>query len=246
MTMFLDGYGGRAHEVARLVAAVAVEAPPATRLGTKDELRERFGVSSATMSESLRLLQSRGLVSLRTGPGGGVFSAAPSGRLMLSNLLLGFRAGVTAVHDVLESREALEPAVGRLAAERASKADVRELRRLLTGMRRQLGVPEQYLRLNWQLHRRIAESCTNGVLSGIYCSLVRFLEDELTEAMAAASFEEHRNENLALHVELVGAIEAHDAFRAATLAAHHAPASILEHVNGSSTDGAQKAARAAR
>jgi DNA-binding FadR family transcriptional regulator len=231
--IFVDGFGGRAHDVARLVAAMAIEATPATKLGTKEELREQFGVSSATMSESLRLLQSRGLVSLRTGPGGGVFSAAPSGRLMLSNLLVGFNAGAMTVHDVLESREALEPAVGRAAAERRSATDLRELRKVLSAMRRNLGDPEQYLRLNWHLHRRIAESCGNEVLSGIYSSLVRFLEDELTQAMAAASFEEHRNENLALHSELVDAIAARDAVHAAELAAHHAPASILERVNGS-------------
>lgn len=237
MTIVVDGYSGRTHEVARLVAAMVLEQPAATRLGTKDELRRQFKVSSATMSEALRLLQSRGIVSLRTGPGGGVFAAEPSGRLMLSNLLLGFRGGIMAASDVLEAREALEPAIGRSAAVRRSKTDLAEMRQMLAEMRRNLEDPEHYLRINWRLHRRIAESTNNEILAGIYCSLVRFLEDELTQAMAASSYERHRNANLALHTRLVDAIERQDAVRAARLAAHHAPTSILGKVNKAHTNG---------
>ncbi len=240
----LDGrFASRATEVARQLAALAEESPAATRLGTKTELRERFGVSSATLSESLRLLQSQGLVTLRTGPGGGVFSAEPSGRLLLSNLLVGFRGGIIAVRNVLESREALEPSVGAYAALRRTTADVRRLRKLLAAMRRHLDEPESYLRLNWQLHRAIAEATENDVLSGLYCSLVRFLEEELTQALAAASFVDHRKENLDLHAHLVDAIERRDEEAARRLAAHHAPASMLEQVDGSARRSAGRRSR---
>ena len=244
MTFVVDGYSGRTHEVARLVAAMALEQPASARLGTKEELRRQFKVSGATMSEALRLLQSRGIVSMRTGPGGGVFAAEPSGRLMLSNVLLGFRGGIMAASDVLEAREALEPAIGRLAAERRNKTDLAEIREMLAEMRRHLEDPEDYLRINWRLHRRIAESTSNEILSGLYCSLVRFLEDELTQAMAASSYERHRNDNLALHSRLVDAIERQDSARAARLAAHHAPASILGSVKARSNgDGGRSRGR---
>ena len=38
------------------------------RLGTKKELCQRLGVASATLNEAIRLLQERGLVTLRPGP----------------------------------------------------------------------------------------------------------------------------------------------------------------------------------
>ena len=43
------------------------------RLGTKDDLRQRFNVAVATVNEAVRLLDNRGLVEARPGPGGGVF-----------------------------------------------------------------------------------------------------------------------------------------------------------------------------
>lgn len=227
-------------EVARQLAMLVEASPAATRLGTKDELRARFGVSGATLNESLRVLQSQGLVELRTGPGGGVFTAEPSGRLLLSNLVVGFRGGVIAVRNVLESREALEPSVGQLAALRRSAADLRHFRKLLKTMQRHLDDPERYLRLNWQLHRSIAEATANDVLSGLYGSLVSFLEEELTQTLAAGSYVDHRKENLGLHERLVEAIEQHDEVGASRLAAHHAPVSMLEQADAADHENAHK------
>src|SRR6266540_3625458 len=48
------------------------------RVGTKEDLRERFGVAVATVNEAIRLLQARGLVQVRPGPRGGVFASEPS------------------------------------------------------------------------------------------------------------------------------------------------------------------------
>ena len=239
-TTFDGTFTTRAEEVANRLAALAEGSPAATRLGTKAELRARFGVSSATMSEALRLLQARGLVTLRTGPSGGVFTAEPSGRLLLSNLLVGFRSGTLTVRNVLESREALEPAIGQLAARRRSIDDLNRLGEVLEAMQRHLGEPAAYLRLNWQLHRVIAEATGNEVLSGLYGSLVRFLEEELTQALAAASFAEHRRENFDLHARLVQAIRRREEGEASALAAHHAPASMLGQVGGRDGKGAPR------
>ena len=245
-TTFDGTFTTRAEEVANRLAALAEGSPAATRLGTKAELRAHFGVSSATMSESLRLLQARGLVTLRTGPSGGVFTAEPSGRLVLSNLLVGFRSGTLTVRNVLESREALEPAIGQLAARRRSIDDLNRLGEVLDAMQRHLGEPAAYLRLNWQLHRAIAEATGNEVLSGLYGSLVRFLEEELTQALAAASFAEHRKENFDLHARLVQAIRRREEAQASTLAAHHAPASMLEQVDGAPTANGARNPKAGR
>jgi DNA-binding GntR family transcriptional regulator len=53
-------------------ARIAHEGLPAgTRLGTKSELREEFGVASTTVNEALRLLETRGLVRTKRGPAAG-------------------------------------------------------------------------------------------------------------------------------------------------------------------------------
>ena len=48
---------------------------PGDRIATKDELRERFGVAVATINEAVRLLETRGVIEARPGPGGGIFVA---------------------------------------------------------------------------------------------------------------------------------------------------------------------------
>ncbi len=63
----------RAEDAADTIAAAGRKLAPGTRLGSRDELRVMCGVSVGTLHEALRLLQSTGEVTVRPGPGGGVF-----------------------------------------------------------------------------------------------------------------------------------------------------------------------------
>ena len=53
--------------------------PAGTRLGTKSELREEFGVASTTVNEALRLLETRGLVGRSAVPAAGSSCPIPRG-----------------------------------------------------------------------------------------------------------------------------------------------------------------------
>ncbi len=68
----------RTELAAQRLAAIARSARPGDRLGSKAELRERCGVSVGTFNEAIRLVQSRSLVTIRPGPGGGLFAAEQS------------------------------------------------------------------------------------------------------------------------------------------------------------------------
>src|SRR5271169_6065326 len=94
-----------------------------SRLGTKDELRRRYFVAYGTLNEALRILQQRGYVTSRTGPGGGLFASVPSASLRLSHLILGFREGGT-MADCAAVRRALEPSVAVDAARSRTRTDV--------------------------------------------------------------------------------------------------------------------------
>src|ERR1700704_266749 len=61
------------------------------RLGTKEDLRQRFNVAVATVNEAVKLLETRGLVVARPGPGGGVFVASPASPQRNEPLIMGFR-----------------------------------------------------------------------------------------------------------------------------------------------------------
>ena len=78
----------RGESAAAELIAIAEAAAPGDRLGSKEELRARCAVSVGTFNEALRIAQSRGVVLVRPGPGGGVFAAAQSPMVRLGNSVL--------------------------------------------------------------------------------------------------------------------------------------------------------------
>src|SRR4051794_24967838 len=130
MSTSLEPRVSRAEAVARRVAAeiAAGEIVPGQRLGTKDELRVRYGVAFGTLNEAIRLMSDRGLVAARPGPGGGLFAMAPSPAMRLSRLGLSFRDGGASAQDGLAVRRVLEPLIVADAAAHATPETAEILR----------------------------------------------------------------------------------------------------------------------
>jgi DNA-binding FadR family transcriptional regulator len=145
---------------------------PGDRLGTKADLRGRFGVAVATVNEAVRLLELRGLITARPGPGGGVFVATPSGRTSRGQLALGFDWGPDSLDDAVEVLDALEPLVHGDAAGRRTKADVTALTKLLGQMEAAAEDRVAYLTLSMSLRRRVARVSRNAPLRSLYRTLV--------------------------------------------------------------------------
>ncbi|MGQ0617454.1 MAG: FadR/GntR family transcriptional regulator [Acidimicrobiia bacterium] len=193
------------------------------RIGTKDEIRQRYQVAAGTLNEALRVLHARGHASLRRGPNGGVFVAEPPGRLALANLVLGFEADPNDVRDCLVVRDALEPVVAADAAQHRRGDDLVSVKAALEAMRGAATDPTAYLHQNWQLHRAIARAGHNEVAQRFYLALLDLLESELEDVSDQDdSFARGMADNLVLHEELVAAIEAHDPAAAAATALRHA------------------------
>lgn len=188
-------------------AIVGGAIPAGSRLGTKEDLRRQYDVAYGTLNEALRILQQRGYVTSRTGPGGGLFASAPNASLRLSQLILGFHEGGT-LGDCAVVRQALEGPVALDAARSRTLADVRELEGILERMGAATEDPRRYLLENWQLHRRIAAACRNRVLGNLYRTLLDANESELRDVSPAPHFSASVQHNLDVHRELVAAIAA--------------------------------------
>lgn len=72
------GARSRAEVAADVIGSAARQAEPGARLGSREDLRALCNVSVGTLHEALRLLQSTGEITVRTGPGGGVFAGERS------------------------------------------------------------------------------------------------------------------------------------------------------------------------
>jgi len=199
----------RAAVLADQIEAAIVDGaiPAGSRLGTKEDLRRQYDVAYGTLNEALRILQQRGYVTSRTGPGGGLFASAPNASLRLSHLILGFHEGGT-LADCAVVREALEGPVALDAARSRTPADVIELEAIVERMAAACGEPRRYLLENWQLHRRIAQICRNRVLGNLYGTLLDANESELRDVTPAPEFAANVEHNLDVHRQLVAAIAA--------------------------------------
>ena len=174
------------------------------RLGTKDDLRKRFGVAVATVNEAVRLLETRGLIAARPGPGGGVFVSGPATRLAMSHVVLGLRSGSASYEECLEVRDALEPLIEGHAARHHRATDIRDLGRIVKRMEAARDDPATFFKCNWAFHRRVAQLCRNDPLRAMYLALIDFLELSIDDA----EFSDFDGDAIAaVHRNLVKAID---------------------------------------
>ncbi|HZD74751.1 MAG TPA: FCD domain-containing protein [Actinomycetota bacterium] len=218
-----DSRVSRAESMARRLEAEILGATvrPGDRLGTKDELRERFGVAVATVNEAIRLLQAGGLVDVRPGPRGGVFARQPSPLVRLGHQVLALKHEAVRAADCLQVRDALDPLVVADAARHCSAADAEQLWERLRRMRAARDDPTAFQRANWDLHRRIADISPNSILRSLYASLLDVVSSELATVIPDADFAVGVDELLRLHHELVAAITAGDGEQAGRAAGRH-------------------------
>lgn len=100
---------------------------PGDKLPTERELIAQFGVSRVTVRESLRILETYGVVEVRPGAGGGVFIRTADTRSVGEAAYNMLRLGQFELHDLHECRLCFEPSVAEMAAQRAQDHDIAEL-----------------------------------------------------------------------------------------------------------------------
>lgn len=198
---------------------------PGSRLGTKDELRRQFGIAVGTLNELLRVLDMRGVIESRPGPGGGVFVVTPSPRVRLSHLIPDFKGRGINVKDSLVVRNSLELPVALEAAQYRTARDLKELHRILEEMEKRVDETGEYLKQNWAFHQQMAAICRNELLRGLYSALLDLIEEELDTVSSAETFDAHRN--VRVHKQLLTAVETRRRDAIETAVRRHTP-TILE------------------
>jgi DNA-binding FadR family transcriptional regulator len=224
-TSALDGTVTRAEQAAQRISDLARSAAPGARLGTKSELRELCGVAVGTFNEALRLLQARGVVTVRPGPNGGLFVAEPSPMVRLGNSVLALDAEASSVADAVRIRDALDPLITMDAVAHSSPAAIAGYREQVARMRAATETLDavEFLRANWRLHALIAAVNPSPMLRSIYTTLLDIVEGHTVAVRAADEqpLAEVMDDRLRIHAALVEAIAEQDAPEVARLVAAH-------------------------
>lgn len=152
--------------IARDLANFIIEhdLPPGAMLPTEKDMVESFGVGRTTLREALRLLETRGVITIRSGPRGGPVVRRPQAGDLGEALSLILQFEGASLSDVLEARYSLEPMVARLAARRITPEAIDALQ---VTVDRILAAPNDhdvFQRENQVFHSTIAESAGSVVL----------------------------------------------------------------------------------
>ncbi|MCY1285914.1 Glc operon transcriptional activator [compost metagenome] len=143
-------------------------------LPSERRLVEKLGCSRSALREGLRILRGRGII--ETEHGRGSFVAALGGTGDVTPLMHLFSSQPRTLYDLLEVRALLEGESARLAALRATEADLILLRRRYEEMfpaqgEEPAGDPREHARRDHAFHRAISEASHNPVLVHILQSL---------------------------------------------------------------------------
>ena len=146
------------------------------RLPNEQEMMLRYEAGRPTVREALRLLETRGLVVLKSGPGGGPIVRRPAKESLGESLSLLLQIEDASFADVADARRALEPMIARRAAERITPAQLDELDETVRLLRRKPGDQEEFAEQNRRFHAVVAEAARSVVLD-VFVSSLKALAD---------------------------------------------------------------------
>ncbi len=134
---------------------------PGQKIPAERELSSMFGVSRGSLRPALKVLESMGVISQRVGDG--TYLNADSARILGKSL--DFLVAVDDISDneLYESRLIVEPELAALAAERATRADLRVLEEALNSMREGLSDTWLIVKQDLAFHNGIFRCAGNRV-----------------------------------------------------------------------------------
>lgn len=213
----------RSHLVDEVIAALRAQIdsgawPVGSRIPTEPELARQTGTGRNTVREAVQALVHAGLLQRKQGSGTFVLAGNELGAA------LGRHLEARPLDEVVESRQVLEAVTVRLAALRRTRADVRELLRLLAerqqakaAMLTDDGQPstadpaamDAFVAADVDLHVAIARAGHNELLAGLYEQLRGAVRESVRATLGSRSPDDEVD-----HAELVAAIAAGDVDRA--------------------------------
>ncbi|WP_432074323.1 FadR/GntR family transcriptional regulator [Streptomyces wuyuanensis] len=189
------------------------EWPVGSRIPTEPELVEQLGVARNTIREAVRALAHNGLLDIRQGSGTYVVATSELAGVMHR------RFADADPRHIAELRSTLESSAARLAAERRTGKDLKQLDALLARREEawESGDAERFVAADATFHLAVVAASHNDVLTALYADLGDLLRDWLRDDVGG----ELRPENHMDHGRLLEAIRAHDGATAAAEAASY-------------------------
>lgn len=184
------------------------ELKPGDAMPSERVLMDRFGVGRPAVREALQSLHQAGLVSITQGERTRVNRINAETFFEQSDEVARLLLDVAPSNlgHLKEVRRMFELGIVRAAAQRATEADVRELRKSVDEQRARLGGdPLPFIEADIQFHVRIAAICANPIITAASQAMLRWLFEYHTALLHWSGYEEV---TLAEHGRIVDEIAA--------------------------------------
>ena len=194
------------------------EFKPGSLLPPERDLAEHLGVSRNAVREATKIMQSRGLLSVKQGLGTVVtgVTSAPM-QQMFTHALHG---NEEALLHLTEVRLSLEVQIAAWAAERATESNVARLEELLGAMGANLSDNALYADLDVEFHMELARATQNPLFVLMLESVATMLHESRELALSTAPMSVTQVAQQA-HERIFQAVAAHDGLRAADAMSAH-------------------------
>ena len=140
------------------------------RLPSEHELAQHFGVSRTAIREAIKALVEQGVVAVR--PGSGTYVARTDQRPLQRTLSWMTRVwGADGDRYLLELRQLLEPGVCALAARRATREQIDEMKSIFSSAESWKSDPEKFVEADLSFHRLMGEASQNPLVGALLDSV---------------------------------------------------------------------------
>jgi DNA-binding FadR family transcriptional regulator len=194
-------------------AIVAGRYAPGATLPPEPLLGEQLGVSRTVVREAVKSLIAKGLVSSGPKVGTKVLASEQWNWFDPDVIAWQSQTGLTPefLRDLQELRRVMEPAAVRMAAERATEADIAQVEAAFEGMRRAVEEGGDYVASDLRFHQGLLRASHNRMIVQMGKALSALLR---TSFEISTSRKDGPRSSLPLHRAVLDAVAAHDPPRA--------------------------------
>ncbi|MGI9101730.1 MAG: FadR/GntR family transcriptional regulator [Terriglobales bacterium] len=194
-------------EVARQIQQrIVQEMQPGDVLPAERELAQQFGVSRSSIRDAIRSLETMGLLEPRQGMGTVVKEVSADSLVgTLTSVLLQKRK---VVHELLDVRQILEPALTARAAEHITSEQLKVLEELLERQGEKIRGGELAMEEDSEFHSLIAAAARNTVILQVLDVLMGVLRETRERSLQSKG---RLQKSFAGHRRILAALKRHDA-----------------------------------
>lgn len=178
-------------------------------LPSERELVDQTGLTRGAVRGALKTLAVEGLIQTRHGRFGGSVVTLPGEQSMATAINRFVQGRKLSLRTLQETREAVEPFLARLAAERRTEDNLRELKSLHADLLTYVDDFQEFALVNVKWHNAVARASGNELLAAVLYSLSHGVH--LATSTEEYDTMETRRQVIHIHAKINNAIEAGNA-----------------------------------